>query len=228
VIPAKDIAPMTLRLPTNKIAQFMSMEQAIYAASAPAARPVMPVVSREDDDLMADANSGTFEYTVKKIKKSHIVRRGETLSQVAAKYDMSPAQLKKLNRLRSSKLMKGQRLTVYTYKKTKTPVKQQDVAKNDSSKTTKMDTSLTASADDNQNLTVDTAENNPATATKTTLPKNSNKFLFHVVQPGDTLWNIARRYEGVTVEEIKDMNNLRNSAIKVGTKLKLKLVNNQG
>ncbi len=228
VIPAKDIAPMTLRLPTNKIAQFMSMEQAIYAASAPAARPVMRVVSREDDDLMADANSGTFEYTVKKIKKSHIVRRGETLSQVAAKYDMSPAQLKKLNRLRSSKLMKGQRLTVYTYKKTKTPVKQQDVAKNDSSKTTKMDTSLTASADDNQNLTVDTAENNPATATKTTLPKNSNKFLFHVVQPGDTLWNIARRYEGVTVEEIKDMNNLRNSAIKVGTKLKLKLVNNQG
>lgn len=228
VIPARDMAPMTLRLPTNKIAQFMSLEQAIYAASAPAARPVMPVVSREDDDLMADANSGAFEYTVKKIKKSHIVRRGETLSQVAAKYDMSPAQLKKLNRLRSSKLMKGQRLTVYTYKKIKTPVKQQDVAKNDSSKTTKMDTSLTASADDNQNLTVDTAENNPATASKTTLPKNNNKFLFHVVQPGDTLWNIARRYEGVTVEEIKDMNNLRNSAIKVGTKLKLKVVNNQG
>ena len=29
------------------------------------------------------------------------------------------------------------------------------------------------------------------------------KVVYHIVQPGDTLWNIASRYEGVTVERIK-------------------------
>ncbi|MBK7684147.1 MAG: LysM peptidoglycan-binding domain-containing protein [Bacteroidetes bacterium] len=45
--------------------------------------------------------------------------------------------------------------------------------------------------------------------------------MYHVVQPGDTLWNIAKRYEGVTVEMIKDINNLRNATLKPGTKLKV-------
>ena len=47
------------------------------------------------------------------------------------------------------------------------------------------------------------------------------KVVYHIVQPGDTLWNIASRYEGVTVERIKEMNALRDNEIKVGTKLKV-------
>jgi membrane-bound lytic murein transglycosylase D len=47
------------------------------------------------------------------------------------------------------------------------------------------------------------------------------KYVYHLVQPGDTLWNIARRYNGVTIEMIKNINNLRSSELKVGTKLKV-------
>ena len=41
---------------------------------------------------------------------------------------------------------------------------------------------------------------------------------FHVVQKGDTLYSIARRY-GISVEELKRLNNLVNNTITVGQKL---------
>ena len=214
---------MTLRLPTNKIAQFISLEESIFASSDPGVMPVLQQrVISSDDDLLADAGNGSFEYSTKKIKKTHSVKRGETLSTIADRYNMTTSQLKKMNRLRSTKLQKGQRLTVYTIVKVKTPVKQTEVARNDSAKASKTDTSLTASVDednDSASITegnVDVAKNNG----RSTTPK---KFVYHLVQPGDTLWNIAKRYDGVTVEQIKDMNNLHNSYIKVGTKLKLKV-----
>ena len=41
------------------------------------------------------------------------------------------------------------------------------------------------------------------------------------VQPGDTLWNISQKFNGLTVEKIKSLNNLSSNEIKVGMKLKL-------
>ena len=42
---------------------------------------------------------------------------------------------------------------------------------------------------------------------------------YHIVQPGDTLWDISKIYEGVSIEKIKKMNNLSNNKIKPGQKL---------
>ncbi len=41
----------------------------------------------------------------------------------------------------------------------------------------------------------------------------------YVVQPGDTLWDISRRFEGLTIEKIKAMNNLSDSKIQPGQTL---------
>lgn len=41
----------------------------------------------------------------------------------------------------------------------------------------------------------------------------------HLVRPGDSLWEISRRYEGVSVAKIKQWNNLRSNSIKPGQKL---------
>lgn len=43
----------------------------------------------------------------------------------------------------------------------------------------------------------------------------------YIVQPGDTLWHISRKYEGLSIEKIKELNNLKNSKIKPGMKLVL-------
>ena len=47
--------------------------------------------------------------------------------------------------------------------------------------------------------------------------KPSNKS--YVVQKGDTLWDIARMYTGVSVSTIKKLNNLKSNNLKPGSKL---------
>jgi peptidoglycan lytic transglycosylase D len=41
----------------------------------------------------------------------------------------------------------------------------------------------------------------------------------YTVQPGDTLWDISRKFEGLTIDRIKSLNNLDGSRIKPGQKL---------
>jgi membrane-bound lytic murein transglycosylase D len=41
----------------------------------------------------------------------------------------------------------------------------------------------------------------------------------HLVQPGDTLWKISRQYEGLSIEKLKELNNLKTNDIKPGQKL---------
>jgi membrane-bound lytic murein transglycosylase D len=42
---------------------------------------------------------------------------------------------------------------------------------------------------------------------------------FHVVQPGDTLWDISRLYQNVSIKQIKKLNDLKSNKIKPGQKL---------
>lgn len=47
-------------------------------------------------------------------------------------------------------------------------------------------------------------------------------YLYHVVQPGDTLWDIARKYPGVSVEDLKRMNTeLKGNSLKPGVKIRV-------
>ncbi|TGE27281.1 LysM peptidoglycan-binding domain-containing protein [Hymenobacter metallicola] len=41
----------------------------------------------------------------------------------------------------------------------------------------------------------------------------------HLVQPGDTLYNISRRYQGITVEQLRKLNHLKSDEVKPGQKL---------
>jgi membrane-bound lytic murein transglycosylase D len=41
----------------------------------------------------------------------------------------------------------------------------------------------------------------------------------YTVQPGDTLWDISKKFNGLTIEKIKTLNNLNNSKIQPGQKL---------
>jgi len=55
-----------------------------------------------------------------------------------------------------------------------------------------------------------------------TANKNSeNKYVYYTVKKGDNLWDIAQQYKGVSVDDIKKWNNLGNSRLQVGQKLKI-------
>lgn len=48
------------------------------------------------------------------------------------------------------------------------------------------------------------------------------KVIYHKVQSGDTLWNIAQRYEGITIADLIAVNKIKNSkSLKIGMVLKV-------
>lgn len=54
------------------------------------------------------------------------------------------------------------------------------------------------------------------TAGKNTLAPGTKTY---IVQPGDTLWDITRKFQGLTVEKLKSLNNLKSNELKPGQKL---------
>jgi membrane-bound lytic murein transglycosylase D len=233
----------TLRLPTNKIALYMAKEEQILALSTPPPKPVMPVVARvvvrdtSSTDTTAVAqqtdSSGVntveqpevktqYKFVDKKVVKTHIVRKNESVASVAAIYNMSAAELKRLNRLKSNKLLKGQRLSVNTTVKVKVPIENNNQANNKSNSAQNNSEIANESSLKSANVVTQADTTNTDNAnTNTTNQVKQPKYVYHLVQPGDTLWNIAKRYNGVTIEMIKNINNLRSSQLKVGTKLKV-------
>ncbi len=68
-----------------------------------------------------------------------------------------------------------------------------------------------------QRLTLYVKSSSRAVASARTPVSGNGKV--HLVQPGDSLWEISRKYQGLTVSKIKQLNNLRSNSIKPGQKL---------
>jgi membrane-bound lytic murein transglycosylase D len=182
---------------------------------------------------------------VKKAKDRniHIVRSGENLGLIAKKYSVYVNQLKRWNNLRSNTIYPGQKLVIYGagsakfYQKTSTPVMRSSeqskhvvksgenlalIAKKYQCTVTDLkewNNLRSSTIHPNQSLIVYKPAEKPSSSVK------EGKYLYHVVRKGDTLWDIAKEYDGVTVDQIKRLNNMSNSnKIKPGQKIKVAVV----
>jgi len=183
IIPESD-EPQVLRLPTNKINTYIANVDKLFTP--------------ESTDLASADESSLNDYITKQVKKYHIVKRGEYVSTIADKYNCTTGDIKRWNKLKSTKLYKGQRLAVYVSVKEKAP------AENTAAKPATTPQT--------------TAKKTSATKTKST----SGKYTWHVVQKGDTLYSIAKQYDH-TIDEIKSLNKLSSNRLMPGTKLKVKV-----
>lgn len=130
------------------------------------------------------------------VARTHTVRSGDTLGNIAAKYGLSVAEVKRLNGLKGDKILAGQKLKVGS-----TPVAES------SGKSTKS----SGKAESTKAESSGKGESAKADAPKT---------VKYTVARGDTLGTIAEKYD-CTVAELKAWNGIRGSTIYPGQKLKI-------
>lgn len=185
----------------------------------------------------------TVQQSVDVDTKYHTVRRGETLGLIAERYGVTVSRLKDWNDLRSNKIFVGQRLKVVSMvDKGEIEVEgDADVQENATTHKVRRGESLFSIAED-YGVTIDNLKewNNlsgssidagqtlivnasAAKASKKSSGSSEKKAATtkHKVRRGETLGAIASRY-GVTIDNLKDWNNLSSSRIDVGQTLIVK------
>lgn len=173
-------------LPKAQIGIFLTNEQDIYAA------------------LKSQMQSGEGIASVKEVAKLHTVRKGEKLSTIARKYNVTVSDIKNWNYIGKKGVRPGKQLRVYVREQqTEVPKKIEIDSSNPTGQLAKNETGGT---EDKQ-----VAENR---TTKV-------KYVYHKVRKGETLYRVASRY-GVDVSEIKTLNNLRSNGLRQGQLLKIK------
>jgi len=269
VIPAVSGKPYAIRLPKKYIPAFVNNEAQLYALRAQK--------NTEQEQLVSTMKTVTqAEY--------YRVKRGENLGLISDKYHCSVNDLKKWNRLKSTKLAVGQRLIVrpertieqeYTVV-SKTTLKTEKVEEQEKSSeelavvdtSVRKDKPVTLTENIHHKVKSGETLNKIAQANRVTVseikswnnlsgnvirtgqllvvgkkekttesqenlaenksaskPKSNNQFIYYTVQRGDTLWNIAQKHDGCSVEEIKKLNNIRNEkSLKPGQKIKVAVV----
>lgn len=70
-----------------------------------------------------------------------------------------------------------------------------------------------------QNLTIYAQDAGIGNALVSSSTDSDGSSKVYTVQPGDSLWLISRKMEGVTIEQLKKLNNLNNNQIKPGQRL---------
>jgi len=141
----------------------------------------------------------------KNVTKTHKVKSGDNLGAIASKYDVTVLEIKKWNKLKSDNIGLGDNLKIIKNEKVitivKKEVKQPLVDKNESLATL-----------DHKNPKIDKTKKEQKTDT------TSESENYHVVTKGESIFSIAKK-NNVTVQNIKEWNNMIDNNVKVGTQL---------
>ena len=193
----------SLRLPKEKIGLFLANQDSIRFNSNLAV----------ETEFFAQSKIPTVQRTS---SITHSVKKGESLGKIANKYNVSVAQLKSWNKLRSNTVVKGQKLKIK---------REISVPENLAKAESKLDSLTSDSSKTQEEIASSAKPTDKKIIAKKPLTTNSNAvYIFHTVQPGDTLWSIANKYDGATIDKLKKLNkNVNTSKLKPGQKIKVQV-----
>ncbi len=154
------------------------------------------------DSLSQESDSDNDKKTAKSPYSAvyYTVKRGDNLGYIAEWFDCSASDLRRWNNMRGSMISPGDRL------KAVVPTDKVDIYEqiNDLNFREKQYFARTGQIKDQ------------AASTK------KGDYVYHKVQAGDTLWGIAQKYPGVSVYQLKQLNNIRSTrSLKPGQQLKV-------
>jgi membrane-bound lytic murein transglycosylase D len=199
-----------LRLPKDKIALFTSNEDKVYAYVQHDAevkeKPFQTITTTTTTAVARTESSYVPTEREQGRIKYYKVQRGDNLSAIANKYDVALADLKRWNNLSGNAIGYGKSLKIITSES-------QAVAKNEPVKE-----EIVAQATAKQTNAVAESKAKKSVSTDTL---STNQAYVYVVQKGESLFAIAKRYK-VSVAEIIKWNHLEGSDVHTGTTLQLK------
>ncbi|GAB3877803.1 hypothetical protein GCM10028824_38530 [Hymenobacter segetis] len=123
----------------------------------------------------------------------YTVRKGDNLTKLAREHDLTVAQLMTWNKMNSEAVVPGQRLVF------RAPANEEETRETPRKAAKPAASSIAATKQAKLENRLET-------------PK------VHLVQPGDTLFNISRRF-GVSVQTLRELNHLASDEVKLGQKL---------
>ena len=160
---------------------------------------------------------------------SYVVKRGDSLYSIARQYGVNVNDLMKVNNLTSDLLSIGQIINIPSSTTIVTP-SEDDIINEENTYVVKNGDTLwsisrifNVSIDDiknKNNLTSDIL----TVGSVLTIPTGTdsgNDIIVYTVKRGDSLWKLARDYN-TTINDIKQLNNLKSDVLRVGDELQIK------
>ena len=176
---ASQFVAKSVTLPIEKKLLFASIRDSIYSTAPFGNQMRVVLASERENETETRIINKTITYKVKK---------GESLSIIARKYNVDVQDLKVWNKLKSTKLVIGQPLKINTTSKIKVFVE----------------------------------ESEPVAKVETAQQTIARQYKFYKVRKGDSLWSIADKHKGLTVEKLKSMNKIKtNNGLKAGALIKV-------
>jgi len=139
------------------------------------------------------------------------IKPGDNLGSIAQKYNVRVSDLKYWNNLRSNKIVAGKKLVIYV------PDYKAKLINSQKKSTEEITNKISLNK-------LDVKPDQKLIEAKPDYNLNENEFITYIVKKGDTLWEIAQKFPGVTPSDIMKYNNIDDvKSIKPGQKLLIKV-----
>jgi len=201
VIPAKKTKAYPLVLPEDKIMAFIDKDTLVYAYEREKYFP--------NNTLKQPSSSSGSYYTPVDIKGKakvfYTVKTGDNVGYISSWFRVRASDLRYWNNIRRDMIRVGQKLVVYVPEKQKAQYEK-----------------ITNMTFTQKQASVGKKSKSAPVQKQSSQPLDNN-YIYYTVKRGDTIWEIAQRYAGITSDEIMKLNNLTNDrSLYIGQKLKIK------
>lgn len=215
IIPASKDKAYSLVLPVDQISAYLENETTIHNHRRAEFFPNNQIVNPQNKYATVSPSD------IKgRDKITYTVKKGDNVGLIASWYRVRSSDLSYWNNIRKNFIKTGQKLTIYV------PEGQGEYySKLNKLSYSEKQRSLNKKPTTSSSQTVAVKENSTKTETvavNASETSGNSEFVYYKVRKGDNFWTIAKKFPGVSNQDIMKLNNIRQAnSLKVGQVLKI-------
>jgi membrane-bound lytic murein transglycosylase D len=193
--------PQSLTLPINHLGDFIDLNDTIrrYKSDIYLNRTYLTVNPAKSTYQAPDIKGKTKLY--------YTVKDGDNLGFISEWFRVGLSELRYWNDIYGNTIRVGQKIALFV-----------DTAKADNYSNINAMTFAEKQSMTGNNITV-----NPPASNESTFSESDSEYVIYTVQYGDTIWDIAKKFDSVSTSDVLVLNNISDPGrIQVGQKLKIK------